>query len=107
MAFKPGGPVPKKHTGDFEHMQDFDDKKKNFRGPDGVIIGPKNLYTNPPKKGMASTTPGLLIKKEYPEYMEDPYNRKHELQKKELEDHRKKIGEQKAFNPTIHGMRTF
>jgi hypothetical protein len=32
-------------------MTDFVDKKINRKGPDGVIIEPKNFLTNPPKQG--------------------------------------------------------
>lgn len=50
--FKPAKSVPRKVTAAFEHMTDFKDVKKNYKGPDGVIIGPVNFLTTPPKFGM-------------------------------------------------------
>jgi NAD/NADP transhydrogenase beta subunit len=36
----------------YEHMTDRKEVKKNFRDEDGaVVIGPRNFFTNPPKKG--------------------------------------------------------
>lgn len=53
LPFKPAKVVPNKpHKMEHEHKSDYIERKKNFRDDDGaVIIGPRNLYTNPLKKG--------------------------------------------------------
>jgi hypothetical protein len=52
LNFKPAKSVVKKIGADFEHLTEHNDVKKNYKGPDGVIIGPTNFLTNPPKKGL-------------------------------------------------------
>jgi hypothetical protein len=52
LNFKPAKSVGKKVGATFEHITDFKEVKKNFKGPDGVIIGPTNFLTNPPKRGI-------------------------------------------------------
>ena len=49
--FKPCKSVPRKVVAAFEHISDYKEVKKNYKGPDGVIIGPINFLTNPPKRG--------------------------------------------------------
>ena len=36
---------------EYQHMTDYNEVKKNRKGPDGVMIDPRNFLTNPPKKG--------------------------------------------------------
>jgi hypothetical protein len=50
-SFKPAKSVKQKVGTEFEHMADYKEIKKNYKGPDGVIVGPRNFLTNPPKKG--------------------------------------------------------
>jgi hypothetical protein len=52
LNFKPAKSCGKKVGSAFEHITDFKEVKKNFKGPDGVIIGPVNFLTNPPKRGI-------------------------------------------------------
>jgi len=51
MNFKPAKTVGVKIGPVFEHLNDYKEVKKNYKGPDGVIIGPTNFLTNPPKNG--------------------------------------------------------
>jgi hypothetical protein len=52
-AFKPAKSIAMKVGMPFAHMSDHNGgNKKNYKGPDGVIIGPINFLTNPPKKGL-------------------------------------------------------
>lgn len=50
-SFKPAKTIQRKVKADFEHMTDHKDVHKNYKGPDGVITGPRNFLTNPPKVG--------------------------------------------------------
>lgn len=50
--FKPAKSVKAKVGGDFEHMSDYKEVKINRKGPDGVIVEPRNFLTSPPKKGI-------------------------------------------------------
>jgi hypothetical protein len=52
VNFKPAKSVKGKIGAEFEHMSDHNVVKKNYKGPDGVIIGPTNFLTNPPKQGL-------------------------------------------------------
>ncbi len=70
-------------------MTDFKQVSKCKKGPDGaVIIEPRNFLTNPPKKGEVGkgTTFGGKI-----EHLPDPFNIKKELERKEREEHLKKL----------------
>ena len=52
LNFKPAKSVGLIVGAAFEHITDFKEVKKNFKGADGaVIIGPTNFLTNPPKRG--------------------------------------------------------
>lgn len=86
--FKPAKAVPRAVKADFEHMTDYKEVKKNRKGPDGVIIEPRNFLTNPPKKGLVGkgTTLGGII-----DYKEDPFDHKKEIERKEREEHHKKL----------------
>ena len=51
-AFKPAKTVQEKVKAPFEHMVDYVEIKKKFTDEEGnVVIGPKNILTNPPKRG--------------------------------------------------------
>jgi hypothetical protein len=52
MNFRPAKAVKRTVGADFDHMTDYKEVKKNYKGPDGVIIGPINFLTNPPKRGV-------------------------------------------------------
>ena len=74
---------------DFEHMTDFKEISKSRKAPEGgVITEPPNFLTNPPKKGEVGkgTSFGGKI-----EHLPDPFDRKKELEKKEREEHLKKV----------------
>lgn len=88
---------------DFEHMTDHVEIKKNRKGPDGVITEPRNFLTNPPKQGevgKGTSFAGNL------EHLPDPYDRKKELQKKEREEHLKKL-QDKPFSQKVKPRDTF
>ena len=79
-------------------MSDYKEVKINRKGPDGVITEPRNFLTSPPKKGKIGK--GYIFRhkmyyrttlSEKIDYIEDPYNRKKELDKKEREEHYKKL----------------
>jgi len=105
--FKPAnGPKSDPYNALFKHMPEYHEKKKNYRGPDGkVMVPPKNITVNPPKSGHGDSTIGHLLGKKY-DHMADPYNRPQELQKKEREEHRKKLQEA-PFRSTSHGNELF
>lgn len=101
--FKPAKQVQRKVKADFEHMQDYTEVKKNFKGPDGVITEPRNFLTNPPKVGLVgknTTFAGNL------EHMADPFDHRKELEKKEREDHLSKLQE-KPFSNKVKPRETF
>ena len=50
--FKPAKTVPSPVKAPFDHMTDYKEVKKCRKGPDGVIIEPRNFLTSPPKKGL-------------------------------------------------------
>jgi len=86
----------------FEHITDHNEKKKNYRGPDGrVTTQPKNIVTNPPRVGHGDSTTGHLLSKGY-KHMPDPYNRQRELEIKEKEAAKKKLQEA-PFRSVSHG----
>lgn len=70
-------------------MTDFKEVSKNRKGPDGaVIIEPRNFLTNPPKQGevgKGTSFAGMI------EHLPDPFDRKKELDRKEREEHLKKV----------------
>lgn len=54
MEFKPAITIKDvaSYKAPFEHMIDRVEVKKNFKDQDGhVKLGPRNIITNPPKKG--------------------------------------------------------
>lgn len=55
---------------------------------EGVLIGPRNFTTKPLKSGKVG--PGTTFSGKIP-YMEDDYNIKKKLLRKELEYHRSKV----------------
>lgn len=106
VAFKPGGPIKEK-VSIFPHESDLVEKKKNFRDSETreVKIGPKNFMTNPPKKGEANTTPGVLLGG-YPPHETDPYDRKMQLAREERIRQNAKMQPQ-PFKQMSHGDREF
>lgn len=78
LNFKPAKSVPRPVKADFPHMKDYEEKKINRKGPDGVITEPRNFLTNPPKRGLVGkgTTLGGKI-----DYLPDPFERKRELER--------------------------
>ncbi len=89
--FKPAKTVQRKVKADFDHITDYREVKINKRGPDGaVIIEPRNFLTNPPKQGLVgkgTTFAGKI------EYIADPIERKKEMERKEYQEHLKKLQE--------------
>mmetsp|Transcript_11889 Transcript_11889/g.11938 ORF Transcript_11889/g.11938 Transcript_11889/m.11938 type:complete len:187 (-) Transcript_11889:19-579(-) len=74
--------------------------------PDGsVYTEPRNFLTNPPKKGEAASTPGVLIGG-YPEHQADPYNRKDQLAREQAKRDKAKMQEQ-PFKSMVYGEKPF
>jgi hypothetical protein len=79
-------------------MQDKIHVKKNFRDSEGAVVSkPRPFFTNPAKKGNPATTPGVLFQKEYFEHIQDPYERKNDILKKDREEHHKSVVGEKPF----------
>lgn len=79
----------------YEHMTDRVEVKKDYRDADGgVITGPKNFYTMPPKKGMVgkrtffNNLPGAIV---------DDFNWPRKVARKEMEE-LKKLEQEKPFS---------
>jgi hypothetical protein len=78
-AFRPTKHVRQPTNSTYTHMQDFVEVKKNFRStenPREVMIGARNILTNPPKAGTVgrkTTFSGITP------YMEDDYMRPKKL----------------------------
>jgi hypothetical protein len=85
MNFKPAKTVQRKVKADFEHKTDFVEVKKKIKNEDGSVpTEPRNFLTNPPKKGevgKGTTFSGVI------EHIPDPFNRRKELEHKELVEH--------------------
>lgn len=74
-AFRPAKHVRQPTNAAFQHMKDYEQIEKNYRDAEdngAVIIGPRNIQTNPPKRGRVgkSTTFSGMIP-----YTEDDFNR--------------------------------
>ena len=73
--FRPTKHIRQPTNSAFEHMKDYEQVVKNFRDAEdngAVIIGPRNIQTNPPKFGRVgknTTFSGMIP------YMEDDFNR--------------------------------
>jgi hypothetical protein len=72
-AFSPAKVVPNKsHLSPYSHKSDLLDKKKNFRDEEGaVIIGPRNFFTTPTKKGIVARN---ALFSPFPDHVPDDYN---------------------------------
>lgn len=106
-AFRPVKNMKYKYS-DYAHESDYVEIKKNFRNPDPesqkeVMIGPRNILTNPMKKGKAGKFTQLGEKIPY---IEDDYNRAKELQRrKHLQDASK--FQEKPFSQRVRRTETF
>ena len=106
-AFRPVKNMKYKYS-DYVHETDYVEIKKNFRNPDPesqkeVMIGPRNILTNPMKKGKAGKN--TLLGEKIP-YIEDDYNRAKELQRrKHLQDATK--FQEKPFSQRVRRTETF
>mmetsp|Transcript_11408 Transcript_11408/g.8365 ORF Transcript_11408/g.8365 Transcript_11408/m.8365 type:complete len:111 (+) Transcript_11408:310-642(+) len=91
MNFKPAKDIHRKVKADFEHATDLKPVKKNYRDAEGaVIIEPRNFLTTGVKKGQFGRNVYLG---EHIPYETDPYERKRELERKELQEHHSKMQE--------------
>jgi len=82
VNFKPAKIIQRKVGADFPHLTDHKEVSKSRKGPDGgVITEPRNFLTNPPKKGMIGKGTSFAGRIDH---LPDPYERKRELEKKEL-----------------------
>mmetsp|Transcript_656 Transcript_656/g.761 ORF Transcript_656/g.761 Transcript_656/m.761 type:complete len:338 (+) Transcript_656:12-1025(+) len=106
-AFKPAKTIQNAVKSDFEHLQELDHTKKNYRDAEGAVItAPSNFVTTGAKLGNPATTPGTLFTKEPYGHMKDEYDRKKELNSKELAESKKKMQE-KPFSQRIKPQTTF
>lgn len=104
VNFKPAKTVQRKVKADFQHMTDHREVSKCRKGPDGsVITEPRNFLTNPPKRGVIGKN--TTFSGQIP-HLPDPYERKREFEKKEREEHYKKLQE-KPFSQKVRGRETF
>ena len=101
-AFKPAKTVKEPVKASYDHMTDYKEVKINRKTEDGVWTEPRNFLTNPPKPGQVGkqTSFGTVP------YIEDDYNNKRKLEKKELEEHHKKMQE-KPFSQRVKHKETF
>lgn len=82
-VFKPAKTVPEKVKAPYEHVTELVDIKKKIRDEEGkVIIAPRNIITNPPKRGTQykQTTFSPI-----PSFMPDDYNYPRIVARKEFE----------------------
>ena len=93
--FKPAKTVQEKVKAPYEHMTDRVEVKKKFTDEEGnVMIAPKNILTNPPKRGKVGKR---TLFAPQPEFMPDDYNYPKTLAKKEFEE-AKKLMQEKPFS---------
>jgi hypothetical protein len=102
--FKPAKDLHRKVMTDFEHKTDLRETKKSYRDSEGAVMtAPRNFTTSPIKKGRVGRNVYLGG---ITEYKEDPYNRKREFEKKEMERHHSMLQE-KPFSNKVKGRETF
>lgn len=91
--FRPTRNVRQPSNAAYPHMQDFVEVKKNFKSeenPREVMIGPRNLLTSPPKRGIVgknTTFGGNIPHVAFP----NEYNRAKEIAREELAEANKKL----------------
>jgi len=85
-------------------MAEDEHKKKDFKDAEGnVKIENPNFLTHPMKKGAVGK--GVYLGGPIP-YKEDPFDRKKDLERKELEDHHSKL-QDKPFSQKVKQKPTF
>ena len=103
-AFRPAKTVPENpQKSAFDHMTDRHEVKKNYRDEDGgVIVGPRNFLTNPPKTGKVAKKTTF---EEFPAHLADDYNYPKKVQQAEIKYHLSKLQE-KPFSERakVHGV---
>ena len=73
----------------YPHATDYKEIKKNYRDQEGAVItAPRNFTTIPPKKGQVGRN--TYIGEKIP-YVEDPFDRKKELLRRDIAMHRDKM----------------
>jgi hypothetical protein len=104
VPFKPSGPTDQITI--FEYISPEKPRVKRRRDSEGnVTIEPKNFYTSPAKKGIASITPGLTFGETF-EHSVEPFDRPKELKRKERIEHHSKMPD-RPFKPTSNKHGTF
>ncbi len=106
MQFKPAITIKDatSYKAPYEHMSDRVDVRKSFKDLDGrVKLQPRNIITNPPKKGEVGkqTTFGGNLP-----HMPDLYDNQKLLARKELEAHKLKVQE-KPWSERVPSLPTF
>lgn len=103
MLFKPTKTVKERlYRHPYAHMAQTVQVKKNFRDEEGAIqIGPRNIQTNPMKRGKVgknTTFQGTIP------YIEDEFSRPHEFELKRAAYHRSKV-QDKPFSQNARRLR--
>ena len=78
-AFRPTKHIRQPTNATYPHMKDYEQVVKNFRDAEdngAVMIGPRNILTNPPKRGRVGKNTTFIG--QIP-YMEDDFNRPKEM----------------------------
>lgn len=104
--FKPQSQVKHPVKSAYEHMTDFVEIQKNYRddeNPRDVMIAPRNIQTNPIKRGQIGkqVTFGGTVP-----YIEDDYNRPRMFAVAEREYHQSKL-QDKPFSQKVKRTETF
>lgn len=103
--FKPGGPV-EQHYSLYPHASAEVVVKQAKKDEDGrVIVGPRGFVVSPPRKGQAGATPNLTFSS-FPA-MNDPYDRKKQLDKEDRIRQKALIRGDKPFRSNSPGDRDF
>jgi len=103
--FRPGGAI-EEHYSLYSHASVEVVAKQAKKDEDGrVVVGPKGFVVSPPKKGMAGATPNLTFSS-FPA-VNDPYDRKKELDKKDRIRQNSLIRGDKPFRSNSPGNRDF
>lgn len=87
-------------TATYPHKSDHSEKERNYLDENGKVrVHPPN-----PLAGIKGATDKLY---QFPKFMEDPYERKRELEIKERMAHHLKLGEKAPFKSTDFGGKAF
>ena len=102
--FRPAKEPPVAVKSAYDHKADYAVVKKNFKDEEGnVVVAPRNVQTNPPKRGLVGK--GTQFGDVLP-HMADDYDAAKKLATKKRQDHESKVQE-KPFSQRIKDTATF